>query len=184
MGTVLPKRTVPLRARKKALKKKDKMLRIKIKEPKKTAGTTKMSGGKEKRGFSLIEVLITIFILAVVVITLISVFIYGFNLLSKTKQVALATHVAQLEVEEYRNMAFDNITNTAETTVFIKEDFPFLFRDDDSAYLLNGQESITIEDGPDANIKKLTVTIMWDYRGQQMRRDVVTYISKNGINRR
>lgn len=158
------------------------------KKAKTRAGTKKMSGGKEERGFSLIEVLITIFILAVVCITLISVFIYGFNLLAKTKQVALVTHVAQFEVEEYRNMPFATITNgtTPVSLSTYNADYDFLFRDDgeNTPYLMNGQETITVEDGLDADIKKLTITITWDYRSRQMRRDVVTYISKDGINRR
>ena len=157
-----------------------------------------------ERGISLIEVLITIFILAVVCITLISVFIYGFNLLAKTKQTALATEVAQFEVERYRNMDFDAITATTTTSQFVdlfgadeQSPYYFLFRKDGGdyvPYLRNGQETLVVEDGAglgmDENIKKLTVTIEWDYRtrtldkGAPMRKDVVTYFSRDGINRR
>ena len=62
------------------------------------------------------------------------------------------------------------------------------------AYLRNGQETITVQDGStigmDTQIKKMTVTIVWDYRnrtiaaGGPMRKDFVTYFSKDGINRR
>jgi len=157
---------------------------------------------RKRKGFSLIEVLITIFILAVVCITLISVFIYGFNLLAKTKQTALATQVAQFEVERYRNMAFDEIippaaaTQTFATLYGGDADSPykFMFNSDDEPYLRNGRETITVQDGTtismDGNIKKLTVTIEWDYRtmtvagGNPMRKDVVTYFTESGINRR
>lgn len=155
-----------------------------------------------QRGFSLAEVLITIFILAVVCITLISVFIYGFNLLARTKQTTLATQVAQFEAERYRNMEFDSVPVHAATTwVFVdlygyETDSPykFLFNSGDDPYLRNGQETITIEDGAainmDADIKKVTITIEWDYRnrtiasGNPMRKDLVTYISDSGVNRR
>ena len=155
-----------------------------------------------QRGVSLVEVLITIFILAVVCITLISVFIYGFNLLAKTKQTTLATQVAQFEAERYRNMEFDSVPIQAATTWNfvdlygndVNSPYKFLFNSSDEAYLRNGQETITIQDGSAINmdwkIKKLTVTIEWDYRdrtiarGNPMRKDLVTYISETGINRR
>jgi prepilin-type N-terminal cleavage/methylation domain-containing protein len=165
----------------------------------------------KKGGFSLIEVLVTIFILGAVCITLISVFIYGFNLLAKTKQTAVVTQVAQFEVEKYRNMDFAKIgvppisvplgttTSTFQTLFSNDETSPyyFMFKKDGSEYipfLRNGQETIVIEDGTtinmDENIKKMTVTVVWDYRnrtiatGDPMRKDVVTYFSKDGINRR
>jgi prepilin-type N-terminal cleavage/methylation domain-containing protein len=162
---------------------------------------------KKEGGFSLIEVLITIFILGAVCITLVSVFIYGFNLLAKTKQTAVVTQVAQFEVESYRNMNFVAITPGTTTSTFQKlfsddsydetSPYYFMFKKDGSEYipfLRNGQETIVIEDGStinmDKNIKKMTVTVVWDYRnrtiagGDPMRKDVVTYFSKDGINRR
>jgi prepilin-type N-terminal cleavage/methylation domain-containing protein len=159
---------------------------------------------KKEGGFSLIEVLITIFILGAVCITLVSVFIYGFNLLAKTKQTAVVTQVAQFEVESYRNMNFVAITPGTTTSTFQElfgnvetSPYYFMFKKDGSEYipfLRNGQETIVIEDGStinmDENIKKMTVTVVWDYRnrtiagGDPMRKDVVTYFSKDGINRR
>lgn len=159
---------------------------------------------KRDAGISLVEVLITIFILAVVCITLISVFIYGFNLLAKTKQTALATQVAQFEVERYRNMKFSDITATSTQQNFVdlfanNETSPyyFLFKKDGAdyiPYLVNGRETIVIQDGTtigmDENIRKMTVRVEWDYRtrtiasSNPMRKDVVTYFSSSGINRR
>jgi type II secretory pathway pseudopilin PulG len=157
---------------------------------------------EKKKGISLIEVLITIFILAAVCITLVSVFIYGFNLLARTKQTAVATQVAQFEVERYRNMEFDLIPIQAATTATFTDlygedaesPYRFLFNSTNEGYLRNGQETITIEDGAainmDADIKKMTITIVWDYRtrtiagGDPMRKDVVTYFTREGINRR
>ncbi len=156
---------------------------------------------KKEQGMSLVEVLVTIFILAAVCITLISVFIYGFNLLAKTKQTALATQVAQFEVERFRNMDFSAITTpspSTETFVALKTSYPenytFMFSKDNDPYLVNGRETITVQNGQDIGmddkIKKLTVTVEWDYRtrtiasGSPMRKDVVTYFSQDGINRR
>lgn len=132
------------------------------------------------------EILIVTFMLAVIVLSLISVFSYGFSLLAKSKQVTLATEVAQFEVERFRNMAFDTIANGSTTTAFTREDFPALFRygDDGAPYLPNGQETITVEQGDDENIKRLSITITWEFRGREIRQDVVTYITRDGINRK
>ena len=152
-------------------------------------------------GFSLIEVLITIFILGIVCITLVSVFIYGFNLLAKIKQTTLATQVAQFEVENYRNKTFLSILPLAEPTKTFQALFNnnetspyyFLFKKDGSEYipfLRKGQRTIVIQAGNeigmnmDKNIKKMTVTVVWDYRNRTMRKDIVTYFSKDGINKR
>ena len=143
------------------------------------------------KGFSLIEVLIVIFILAVVVITLINIFIYGFGLVRKTEQVALATHVAQLEVESYRDMPFTQVSalGAATTTKQLTQaDYPFLFRADGSPYLRNGQMTTTLGSGAvgalgQEKIIKLTVIITWDLKSQSVRKDIVTYITENGIYR-
>lgn len=139
---------------------------------------------KKEGGFSLIEVLITIFILGVVCITLISVFIYGFNLLQKTKKVAVATEVAQAEVERYRNMQYSAIFALGTGT-------PLALSTEGQAILGNpvnfnsGQGSATLDTvvGGDDNIRKLTVQITWIYRAQPQEKNVVTYIASSGINR-
>jgi len=139
--------------------------------------------GKET-GFSLIEVLVTIFILGSVCTTLISVFIYGFNLLQKTKKVAMATEIAQAEVERYRNTTYANIkvipTGTAQSLLPASQALLST-----RAYFTNGQGSATFQTVPggDGNIRKLTVQLRWIYRGRQQEKDVVTYIASTGINR-
>ena len=140
--------------------------------------------GRKRDGFSLIEVLITIFILGVVCITLISVFIYGFNLLQKTKKVAMATEIAQAEVEHYRNMPYANIKAIAlgSSQVLLPESQALLAQPE---YFTDGTGSATFEalPGADDNIRKLTVHLQWTYRSRLQEKYVVTYISATGINR-
>jgi prepilin-type N-terminal cleavage/methylation domain-containing protein len=102
----------------------------------------KMVGRSRSQGFSLVEVLVVIVVLAVVVVTLINVFVYGFHLVRKTEEVSLATHVAQLEVETYRDMPYDKIFDPIPPTTtkdFTQAEYPFLFRPDGSPFLQNGQ---------------------------------------------
>ena len=128
---------------------------------------------KSQEGFSLIEVLIGIFILGIVSMTLISVFMYGFNVVFRTKQITLATQIAQEEVELIRNMEFDDIVSMGTT-----------FSHESLAELVNGQGSLAVQDGPGDDIKKLTVSVIWDYKGTNMRKDVVTFITREGVNKK
>ncbi len=149
-----------------------------------TDGRTLRVRERDKRGFSLIEVLITIFILGTVCITLVSVFIYGFNLLQKTKKVAMATEIAQGEVERYRNTPYATIQALAVGTPLpLSTESQALLGT--SEYFMNGQGSATFEavPGGDENIRKLTVQIRWIYRSRQQEKNVVTYIASTGINR-
>lgn len=128
---------------------------------------------RKNRGFTLIEVLVTLFLLGVVLITLISVFIYGFTIIFRTRQTVLATQIAQEEIELIRNKTFDEILTLG--TAFEHESL---------ALLESGQGLLAIADGPGDEIKKLSVSVTWRFRGEEMRKDVVTYITREGINKK
>ena len=155
-----------------------------------------MRGGRSMRkqngkeaGFSLIEVLITIFILGVVCITLVSVFIYGFNLLQKTKKVALATQIAQEEIEIYRNMNYDDVkikcpSEGVVTFASLSDENTAKAYLSNTTYFTGGLGSVSIEREavPGDDIRKLTVRITWLFHGRSQEKNVVTYISRYGIN--
>ena len=127
----------------------------------------------KEEGFTLIEVLVTIVVVAVALMTLLSVFIYGFNLLSRMKQTAIATQCAQEELENIRNLTFDEIIALGAS-----------FTNDSLTLLENSSGVRTIEDSVGVDIKKLTISVFWIYRGQNMRKDIVTYITREGINKK
>lgn len=136
-------------------------------------------------GFSLIEVLVVTFMLGVVALSLVGVFAYGFQLLSKTKEVTMATQVAQILAERARNTDYDLIPVATGTPVELNAtDYPFLFTDEGVCHLTDGQVTVGVTQGLDENLKRLEVTVIWDFRGRPMRKDVITYIAKDGINRR
>ncbi len=136
-------------------------------------GKTIQNKKNPQKGFSLIEVLIAVFILGIVSVTLISVFIYGFNVVFKTRQVTLATQIAQEEVELIRNLNYDDILLLGST-----------YNHDNLSVLVNGAGVLSIENGPGDDIKKLTVSVTWYYRGTNMRKDVVTFITREGVNKK
>jgi prepilin-type N-terminal cleavage/methylation domain-containing protein len=132
------------------------------------------SKGKNREdGFTLIEVLVTIMILAVVLIALFSCFIYGFTVISRVRQASIATQCLQEELELIRNMPFNNILSLDSS--FTNESLSLL---EDSSGILS------LEDSGGNDIKKLTVSVICSYNGRQMRRDIVTFVTRKGINKR
>jgi prepilin-type N-terminal cleavage/methylation domain-containing protein len=128
----------------------------------------------KKEGFTLIEVLITILVLTVVLVAVLSTFIYGFNILARMKQTVIATQCAQEKLEHVRNLTFDEVLVIEST--FTHEHF---------SLLEDGTGVISLEDtslGDD--IKKLTVSVLWTFRGNPMQKDIVTYITREGINKK
>lgn len=127
----------------------------------------------QEGGFTLIEVLITIMMLAVVLTAVLSCFIQGFDILMRMKQQTIATQCIQKELELIRTMRYSDILTLDNT-----------FTNDNLAYLENSSGIIDLEDSIGAEIKKLTVSVTWTYRGRQMQKEIVTYVTKKGINKK
>ena len=127
----------------------------------------------KKDGFTLVEVLITILMLTVVLTALLSCFVQGFEILTRMKQMTIATQCIQNELESIRSMHYSDILSLDNA-----------FTNDSLTYLDNGSGTINLEDSIGSEIKKLTVSVTWTYRGRQMRKDVVTYVTKKGINKK
>ena len=143
---------------------------------------------KKHEGFTLVEVLVVIFFLAVLALTLVSVFIYGFQISTRTEQNTLAVQIAQEELEFIRNIPFASIaTYIGSTSDFIQANLGTgeRYAGYDFTQMQNISGTLTMENdlGDSGNIIKLTATITWTYKGTQQRKDVVTYIMRGGINR-
>ncbi len=132
-----------------------------------------IKGKNREGGFTLIEVLVTIMILAVVLISLLTCFLYGFTVISRIKQASIATQCIQEELELIRNMPFNDILSLDSS--YTNESLSLL---EDSSGILS------LEDSGGDDIKKLTVSVTWSYKGRQLRRDIVTFVTRKGINKR
>ncbi|MDH5468408.1 MAG: type II secretion system GspH family protein [Candidatus Aminicenantes bacterium] len=142
----------------------------------KLVGKRERSGVKKREkeaGFTLVEVLITILLFTVVLTAILSCFIQGFDILMRMKQLTIATQSIQKELELIRNMHYNDILTMDSS-----------FTNDSFSYLENSSGIINLEDSVGAEIKKLTVSVAWMYRGRQMRKEVVTYVTKKGINKK
>ena len=143
-----------------------------MQEPAKRKGAA-IKRKKTEEGLTYIEVLVTMVILAVALIALLSCFVHGFNVISRMKQMAMATQSIQEELELIRNMPFNDILTLGSS-----------FTNESLSLLEGSTGAVTVEDSLGADIKKLTISVFWSYRDKQLRKDVVTYITNKGINRK
>jgi prepilin-type N-terminal cleavage/methylation domain-containing protein len=144
-----------------------------VKQLLKKRKSAKNAKQSKKVGFTLIEVMITILLLTVVMSAILSCFVQGFDILMRMKQMTVATQGIQKELELVRTMHYSDILSMDNS-----------FTNDSFSYLDNSSGIINLEDSVGAEIKKLTVSVTWTYRGRQMRKEVVTYVTKKGINKK
>ena len=144
-----------------------------MQEPLNKRKGTAVKRKKTEKGLTYIEVLVTMVILAVVLIALLSCFLHGFNIISRTRQTAIATQSIQKELELIRNMSFNDVLTLDSS-----------FTNENLSLLEDSSGVISLEDSLGDDIKKLTVSALWSYHGRQMRKDVVTFITRKGINRK
>lgn len=133
----------------------------------------------KEEGFTLIEVLVTMVILSGVLTALLSCFIYGLNIISRMKQTAVATQIIQEQLEDIRDKTYDEILSLG--TSFDNASL-------DQLSTWSGCEGasggIAVESSLGDDIKKVTVTVQWTYRGRAQREDLVTFITREGINKK
>lgn len=112
-------------------------------------------------------------ILAIMVVTLFGVFIYGFNSMSRTRQITLATQILQEQMDAIRNLPFDTVAALGTT-----------YANDKLSRLQSSVASQAIQAGPGNDIKKVTVSVSWVYRGQTLVKDIVTYVTRMGVDKK
>ena len=134
---------------------------------------------KKEEGFTLIEVLVTMMILSGVLTALLSCFIYGLNIISRMKQTAIATQIIQEELEDIRDKTYDEIVSLG--TSFENARLDQLSSQSGCEEASGG---VAVESSEGDDIKKVTVTVQWTYRGRTQREDLVTFITREGINKK
>jgi len=144
-----------------------------MQEPTNKRKETAIKRKKREEGLTYIEVLVTMVILGVALIALLSCFLHGFNVISRMRQTAIATQSIQEELELIRNMSFNDILTLDNS-----------FTNESLSLLEGSSGAVNIEDSLGDDIKKLTVSVLWSHHGKQMQKDVVTFITRKGINRK
>ena len=128
--------------------------------------TTKINNFKikdtGKKGFTLIESLIAIFVLVVGLFAVIGFFPFALKIISDSKNLTIATNITTAKLEEVFSLNYDNIdTGTIEPKQRVSND--------PDSYLYNYQRETKVEyidsdfnpSQTDLGLKKITVTVFW-----------------------
>ena len=123
---------------------------------------------KTEKGFTLLEVLVAIVLLVVGVAVLVGLFSNALIGSSDAENTTIAMNLIQGRMEEIRNLGFSNIIPEPKVDV---SGFPGF------------QRKVSIDDpegDPTVNdLKQVTVTVYWIFKGNEVNISAVTYVSRN-----
>lgn len=122
------------------------------------------------KGFTLLEVLITTVIISVGVAVLIGLFGNVLVASSDAENTLIAMNLAQQRMEEIRNLGFANIADDPKTDV-------------DPINFPGFQREVEVDDPAGTpttdDLKEVTVTVYWTFKGEEINVALKTYISRN-----
>jgi len=126
---------------------------------------------ERQKGFSLLELIIAIGVLAVGLVGILQIFPVGLRASYRSGMVTKATFLAQNRIEEVKIAGFDAITELPPKIVLsgTEGDFDWeIFIDE--AYL----EGLDSSD----DLRKVTVTVRWVERNRPRSKDFITYVTR------
>ena len=114
-----------------------------------------------KNGFTLLEILLVLGIMALVFFPLLSMFSSGLLVSGEIEGTATALHLAQQKLEAIKNLPFDSVSSEAKTAV---ENFP-------------GYEREVTVTSPQADLKDVAVKVYWTVRGSELNVTLQTLVA-------
>ena len=117
------------------------------------------------KGFTLIEIVISLGILLVGILAILALFPIGFDSAKRSEDLTEATMHAQRIMEEIKNTGYPVIIPT---TSLSSNRF---------TYAVN-TAAVTVGTAAVANIQQVTVTVSWEYKGRLYNEPFVTLIPK------
>lgn len=139
---------------------------------------------QKKRGFTLMEAMFAVFLLATGLIAVGTVFFQQFNYINKLRELTIATLATQEVIERIRGMGFDAI---------VTQDLNAKFNSDQdrpkalNTYLDNPTVTVTLDNysyGDPNNIKRLSVAVRWiSTDDRTFQKSLVTVVARNGIDK-
>lgn len=129
---------------------------------------------KSSKGFTLVEVMITVLLLAFALIGTVAVFTNSSVYMAEIRQQSIATQALKEEIEEIRDMPFDTVTSLSST-----------FTSSGFSGLVNPVGTRTIDDPySDNDIRRVTVSLAWESpQGRGMSSSMGTLVTREGINK-
>ena len=121
-----------------------------------------------KKGFTLLEILIALIIITLGAVVIVGLFNTGLISSLDAEKTTIAMNLAQRRMEEIRNLGFANIADEAKAGVSGFAGF---------------QREVEVNDPAGAptadDLKEITVTVYWTYKGDEVNISLMTYISRN-----
>ena len=119
---------------------------------------------QKNRGFTLLEILIALVIFTAGIAAIMTVFSSGLLSSSDVENTTIGMNLAQRRIEEMRNRDYDTgVVSEARSAV--------------SGFAGFEREVVVTE--PETDLKQVTVTTYWTFKGDDVSLSLVTYISRN-----
>jgi len=117
----------------------------------------------DKQGFTLIEVLISIFILTTGIIAVLQAFPLGTKILGSSKRTTIASQLGQAKIEELISQSYEEISfGVIETKHVLDSPFNSYQRETEIVCVNPDSDfSEVINCDPDPGMKKIEVTVFW-----------------------
>lgn len=116
------------------------------------------------KGFTLIEIVISLGILAIGILAVLALFPVGFDSATRSSDLTKATIFAQDTMEEIKRIGYGTSGVVASSGTFSDPRFTYTVTPDTT--------------GLPPNCQKITVRVTWNYKGTPHNEDFVTIISK------
>lgn len=122
-----------------------------------------------RRGFGLIDVVLTIAIMTTAGLVFATVFPAGYTCLGQAREYKTASAIAQQKIEQLRAMNYQSLTQPLLRSAGVidtsPEESPYSFTDVDNIadQLCQGTGTLSIEN-VSSDVKRVRVTISWCYR--------------------
>lgn len=131
---------------------------------------------KKNDGFTMIELIIAIFILAVGILAVLTMFPLGLQVVQSSKMTTIATQLGQEKIEEVISKSYINISSEPKQQL----PSPFgMYSRETEATCFDTNKDIS-PDCPDTGIKKIKVTVSWELPLKVVKKsiEIITLISE------
>lgn len=139
---------------------------------------TQLKRAKNKKGFTLIEILLAVFILEIGLLGIAGFYAQSLNIAKTARNETIAANLAQGLLDEQLEISFDNLPVGAgvKTPYSTDPTSPFLNfqKQIDIAYIDMNLSASYTQTAENQNMKKITVTVFWPYQSGERNFQIAT----------
>ena len=143
----------------------------------------KRSGRAARAGYTMMEVLVTTVVMAVMFVSLYSGFSAGFAVIQLAREDLRATQILQEKMETIRLYTWDQINQSGFIPTNFLENF---YATGTNVSGLNYTGRVVIANAPitesySNDIKNISITVEWSSAGVLRTREMSTFVTRNGL---